>query len=108
MTLSLMIKKKYIIEKLIEQAQNGTFYERREYNPFWRKRIGATSQWSHARPGAAVFLCGKYAFWADVRRITIEKTPPTIKDVVTSSVCYSIECKFSKKEFAAVSLFVES
>lgn len=84
MTLSLMIKRKYLAEKLAEQEETGTFHERREYKSFWRNRIGATNAWKNN--GGAVFLCGRYAFMADILNITIDETPPGIEDVVDTLI----------------------
>ena len=92
MTLSLMIKKKYLVENVAEQQKTGMFTERRAYTLFWRKRIGSTSSWN--RGGRAMFLCGRDVFPAVVRRITIEPTPAGIEDAVTSKLCYNIECEF--------------
>ena len=41
MTLSIMIRKKYLAEKVAEQQETGVFYERRAYSKFWRVRIGS-------------------------------------------------------------------
>lgn len=97
MTLCLMIKNKYLEEKVREQEKEGTFIERRAYKRFWRSRIGSTHAWM--RSGEAVFLCGRKAWRADIQRITIEATPDEIKDVVKTKICYKIECKFPEDEF---------
>ena len=91
MTLSLMIKKKYLREKVREQEHTGSFHERREYKRFWRSRIGSTSAWRLG--GDAVFLCGRHSFAAGVRNIKIADTPDAYT-VVAGQVCYDIECKF--------------
>jgi hypothetical protein len=91
MTLSLMIMKKHLKAKVAEQEQSGTFIERRAYKPFWRKRIGSPQAWRDN--GKAVFLCGSYAFDADVVGVSIAKTPPGIEEVPEDR-CYEIECKF--------------
>jgi len=44
MTLSFMIKKKYLAEKVAEQEETGTFHERRAYTKFWRARIGSVDR----------------------------------------------------------------
>ena len=92
MTLSPMIKKKYLAEKVAEQQKTGAFTERRAYNKFWRVRIGSPAAWNSG--GRAMFLCGRDVFPAVVRRITTEPTPAGIEDVVTSELCYNIECEF--------------
>jgi hypothetical protein len=92
MTLSLMIKKKYLAEKVAEQQDTGVFHERRAYTKFWRARIGSVHAWGP--DGRAVFLCGHDVFPAVVRRITIKPTPAGIEDAVTSKSCYNIECEF--------------
>ena len=97
MTLSFPIKKRYLAEKVAEQQQSGVFHERRAYTKFWRKRIGGTHQWRLG--GKAVFLCGRDAFRATVRRIIIEPTPAGIEDVVQSKLCYCIECQFEATGF---------
>ena len=97
MTLSFMIKKRYLAAKVAEQQQSGVFHERRAYTRFWRKRIGAVSSWN--RGGRAVFLCGRDAFRATVRRITIEPTPAGIEDAVVTKLCYRIECQFESLGF---------
>ena len=104
MTLSFMIKKKYLAEKVIEQEATGTFHERREYKPFWRIRIGSTHAWHLG--GDAVFLCGRYAFVADIRNIVIDETPTGIEDVVGRALCYNIECKFLPEEFEELKTFL--
>lgn len=114
MTLLFMIKKKYLAEKVAEQASTGTFHERREYKPFWRARIGSTARWklkSSMKIGRnnddAVFLCGRYAFHADILKITIEETPSGIEDVVKGKLCYDIECKFLSEELEGLSVFCQ-
>jgi hypothetical protein len=104
MTLSFMIKKKYLAQKIEEQEETGIFHERRAYKPFWRTRIGSTHAWHLG--GDAVFLCGRYAFMADIRNITIGETPPGIEDVVDGSLCYNIECKFLSSELEGLSTFL--
>lgn len=96
MTLSFMIRKKYLEEKVLEQEQKGTFIERREYTKFWRVRIGSTHAWRFG--GEAVFLCGRHAWCADVIDIKIEYTPDEIKDVIHSKICYEIKCRFGTDE----------
>ena len=95
MTLCLMIKKKYLIEKLEEQQRTGSFIERRAYNKYWRSRIGYTGVWSKLRKSKAVFLCGRNVFGADVLKVELLKTAYGIGDVVTTDVCYDIQCKFT-------------
>ena len=92
MTLSFMIKKKYLAKKVAEQQDTGVFHERRECSKFWRARIGSVHAWGH--DDRAVFLCGHDVFPAVVRRITIEPTPAGIEDAVSSELCYNIECEF--------------
>ena len=92
MTLSFPIKKRYLAEKVAEQRKAGVFHERRAYTRFWRKRIGSPAAWN--RGGKAVFLCGRDAFRATVRRIAIEPTPAGIEDAVVTKFCYCIECEF--------------
>lgn len=104
MTLSFMIKKKYLAEKVKEQEETGTFHERRAYKPFWRTRIRSIHAWGNG--GEAVFLCGKYAFMADILNITIDETPEGIEDVVPGKLCYDIECKFLQGELEALSMFL--
>ena len=99
-----MIKRRYLAQKLEEQDETGTFHERRAYKPFWRTRIGSTYKWRHG--GDAVFLCGKYAFHADIINITLDQTPPGIGDVVGGSLCYNVECKFRQSELEGLSLFL--
>ena len=106
MTLSFMIKRKYLIEKVAEQEATGTFHERRAYKPFWRSRIGAPGVWKNRGKAHAVFLCGRYAFCADVLEITLDKTPPGIEDVVDGSLCYNIECRFLSSELEGLSTFL--
>lgn len=101
MTLSFMIRKKHLEEKVREQEKKGTFIERREYKSFWRSRIGSVYQWgprlapNHAD---AVFLCGRHAWRADVLNVKIENTPKEIKDIISSKVCYAVECRFDIDE----------
>lgn len=45
MTLSFLIKKKYLAQKVAEQQATGVFFERRAYTKFWRARIGSASAW---------------------------------------------------------------
>jgi len=104
MTLSLLIQKKHLDEKLIEQEDTGTFHERRAFKPFWRKRIGSTHQWNLG--GDAVFICGRYAYYADILNIIIEETPPDINVVVPGNLCYTIKCKFPHEELEALSAFL--
>lgn len=106
MTLCFLIKKRYLQEKLEEQQRTGEFIERREYKPFWRSRIGSPLSWSNLRGAKAVFLCGRYAFYADVLGISIDSTPLGIEDVVTSSLCYNIKCRFSREELKELETFV--
>jgi len=103
MILSLMIRKKYLKQKVEEQRKTGAFHERRAYTKFWRKRIGSTTAWGLG--GKAVFLCGRDTFPATVRRISIEPTPSGIEDAVSSELCYVIECQFEALGF--VKAFVE-
>ena len=105
MTLSFMIKKKYLLEKVVEQEDAGTFHERRACTKFWRKRIGSVHEWGHFFTHA-VFLCGRYSIHADVMNITIEETPGGIDDVVKSKVCYDIECRFLQEELEGLSIFL--
>lgn len=104
MTLSFMIKKKHLVEKVIEQETTGTFHERRAYKPFWRKRIRSTHRWHLG--GEAVFLCGMHAYYADVLNITIDETPPGIDDVVPEKLCYIVKCKFPHKELKWINAFL--
>ena len=104
MTLSFMIKKKCLAEKVEEQIKTGSFHERRAFKPFWRKRIGSTHQWHLG--GDAVFICGRYAYYADILNITIEETPPGIDVVVPGKLCYNIECKFQHEELETLSAFL--
>jgi hypothetical protein len=104
MTLSFMIQKKYLVEKVAEQEATGTFHERREYKPFWRTRIGSVHEWGHFFT-RAVFLCGRHSFQADVMNITIEETPAEYADVA-GKICYNIECKFSSEELEGLSTFL--
>ena len=103
MTLSFMIKKKYLAEKAEEQKEIGVFHERRAYKPFWRKRIGSTHQWGGDE---AVFLCGRYSFRADVLNIVMGITPDGITDIVDGGSCYVIECRFLQSELDGLSLFL--
>ena len=103
MTLSFMIKKKYLEEKLSEQENTRTFHERREYKRFWRKRIGSTHQWHLG--GDAVFLCGRQVFRADVLNVKIEKTQDKYVSVA-GTTCYNIECKFKECEIDKLSVFL--
>ena len=114
MTLSFMIKKKYLVEKVKEQEETGMFHELRAYTKFWRKRIGSVDRWrlkSSYKFGRlndeAVFLCGRHSFIADVLNITLDETPKGIDDVVKSKVCYNIECKFLQEEFDRLVTFLE-
>ena len=102
--LSLMIKKRYLNEKLIEQEATGGFNERREYKPFWRTRIGSVHAWGDG--DKAVFLCGRHAFRADIMGIALDETPVGIEEVVPGDLCYNIECKFLQEELAEVSIFL--
>ncbi len=102
MTLSFMIKKHYLAEKVAEQEAAGTFHERRAYKPFWRSRIRSINAWG---PGDyATFLCGRFAFSAGIVKILVEMTPSGINDVVQGDVCYNIECKFLHEELEGLSL----
>lgn len=103
MTLSFMIKKKYLEEKVAEQKATGTFHERREYKQFWRSRIGSTHQWHLG--GDAVFLCGRHAFGADILNIKIEKTQDKYVSVA-GTICYVIECKFEECEIDKLRVFL--
>ena len=103
MVLSFMIKKRYLIEKVAEQEETGTFHERRDYKQFWRKRIGSTHRWHLG--GDAVFICGRHAFTADILNITIEETPDEYVDVA-GKMCYNIECKFLQEELEGLSMFL--
>ena len=104
MTLSFMIKKKYLAEKVTEQEATGTFHERREYKPFWRKRMESLNGVLRGRD--AMFLCGRHAFYADIKNITIDETPQGIEDVVGEVLCYNIECKFLPEEFEELKTFL--
>ncbi len=113
MTLSFMIKKCYLAEKIKEQDSTGTFHERRAYTKFWRTRIGSVSRWtlnSSLKSGGlfadAVFVCGRYAFYADIMNITLDETPPGIEEVVPSDLCYNIECKFLQEELEGLAMFL--
>ena len=103
MMLSLMIKKKYLVEKLIEQEETGRFHERREYKRFWRRRIGSTHAWK--RGGEAVFLCGRHSFRAKILSITTNTTPDEYVDVA-GKICYVIECKFIGHEIDGLRVFL--
>jgi len=92
MTLSFMIKRKYLTEKVAEQTATGSFHERRARTPFWRKRIGSTHKWHLG--GEAVFLCGRDVYRADVLRVAITPTPAGLEDVISTALCYDIECRF--------------
>lgn len=105
MTLSFMIKKRYLAEKVEEQKKTGSFIERREYKPFWRKRIGSVHKWGHFFTHA-VFLCGRYAYHADILKISIDETP-AVYTVVAGQICYNIECKFSGEELEILSAFLD-
>ena len=113
MTLSFMIKKKYLAEKVAEQEATGTFHERREYKQFWRARIGSVDRWklkSLSRSGRenddAIFQYGRYAFAADIINIEINNTPEAYT-TVAGKVCYDITCKFPVDELEGLSTFVE-
>jgi len=104
MTLSFMIRKKYLDEKLREQEATGTFHERRSCTKFWRKRIGSVHSWG---PGDnAVFLCGRQHFRADIIGVTVGSTPSEITDVVDGGYCYVIECKFRECEIDELCVFL--
>lgn len=103
MTLSFVIQKKYLAEKIAEQEKTGTFHERREYKQFWRKRIGSTHQWHLG--GAAVFLCGRHAFRADILNIKIEKTQDKYV-AVAGTICYIITCKFKECEIDKLRVYL--
>ena len=105
MTLCFMIKKKYLEEKVKEQEETGVFHERRAYKPYWRARIRSTHAW-HLGGGAAVFLCGRYGFEADVLNVVIDETPSEMKDIIKDKFCYVINCRFLSMEFEALSLFL--
>ena len=114
MTLSFMIQKRYLAEKVAEQEETGTFHERRAYTKFWRSRIGSVSRWTLESPlksGGlfydAVFLCGRYSFIADVLNITLDETPAGIEEVVPSDLCYNIECKFLQGELEGLATFLQ-
>ena len=104
MTLSFMIRKKYLVEKVAEQEATGTFHERREYKPFWRTRIGSVHAWGGR--DEAVFLCGRYSFIADILNITLDETPAGIEEVVPGDLCYNIECKFLQEELDGLAIFL--
>lgn len=104
MTLSLMIKKKYLREKVEEQEKTGSFHERREYKRFWRTRIGSTTAWKDG--GDAVFICGRHAFKAAVSWITIDYTPEAYT-AVAGKVCYVIQCKIMREELTKLKEFVD-
>lgn len=104
MTLSFMIQKRFLAEKVAEQEETGTFHERREYKPFWRSMIRSINAWG---PGDyATFLCGRFSFSADIVKISVEKTPQGIDDVVPGDLCYNIECKFLQEELEGLSIFL--
>ena len=102
MTISFMIKKKYLKEKVRAQEEVGTFYERRAYKPFWRSRIGSMSKWSSGHR-EAVFLCGRQAYKAEVLKIEIEETPAEVTHLV-GELCYVIECKFHEWDLKMLKL----
>lgn len=113
MTLSFMIKKVYLTQKVAEQEETGTFHERRAYSKFWRSRIGSVSRWaleSSLKSGGlfhdAVFLCGRYSFTADILNVTLDRTPQNIDDVVPSDLCYNIKCKFLQEELEGLATFL--
>ena len=113
MTLSFMIKKKYLVEKVAEQEETGAFHERREYKRFWRTRIGSIDRWkqkSSLRSGRdnddAVFLCGRHIFAADIINIEINDTPEAYT-TVAGQLCYDITCKFLADELEGLSMFLE-
>ena len=109
MTLSLMIKRKYLLEKVNEQVETGTFHERREFKSFWRTRIKSVSRWGPRKGNGknyAVFICGTHAYYANILNITIDETPSGIEDVVPGKLCYNIECKFPSEELESLSLFL--
>jgi len=115
MTLSFMIKKRYLAEKVAEQEADGTFHERREYKPFWRKRIGSVDRWklkSSMKIGRnndkAIFLCGTHTFMAYIVNITIDEPLHGIEDVVSSALCYNIECRFDPDELPVLYAFLEN
>ncbi len=100
MTLSFMIKKKYLEEKVRAQEKSGKFKERRAYTPFWRSRIGSVHQ--YGTRGAfhrndAVFICGHHVWRADILGIEIEETPSEVIGLV-GKMCYAIECRFDTDE----------
>ena len=104
MTLSFLIKKVHLADKLKEQERTDTFHERRAYKPFWRSRIRSINAWG---PGDyATFLCGSFSFSAGIVKISVEKTPQGIDDVVPSDLCYNIECKFLQEELERLSIFL--
>ena len=104
MTLSFMIKRKYLMQKVAEQTDTGSFHERRAYTPFWRKRIKSPWMWYFG--GEAVFLCGRGAYRAVVLDVTITRTPAGLEDVITTPVCYDIECRFGSEEVQILSEFL--
>ena len=104
MTLSFMIKKHYLAEKVAEQEDTGTFHERRAYTKFWRSRIRSINAWGTG--DYATFLCGRFSFSAGIVKISIEKTPQGIDDVVPSDLCYNIECKFLQEELEGLAMFL--
>jgi len=106
MTLCFMIMKKYLREKFEEQQQTGQFIERREYKPYWRSRIGSPLSWSKLRRANAAFLCGRYVFNAEVKRIRVRDTPFEVNDVIESDICYEISCWFPPEELKALETFL--
>ena len=104
MTLSLMIKKRYLAEKVEEQEANETFQERRAYKRFWRTRIGSTTAWRLG--GKAVFLCGHESFPAKILNIKIANTPDRYVGMV-GKVCYDIECIFSDEVVERLSNYLD-
>ncbi len=96
MTLSFMIKKKYLEEKVREQERTGTFIERRAYKSFWRSRIGSIYQYGirgALHRDDVVFLCGRRAWRAKILGISIERAPAEV-EVFIGKICYAIECQF--------------
>lgn len=100
MTLSLMIKKKYLLEKVEEQENTGTFTERRSYSRFWRARIKATGSWGPN--DHAVFLCGRHAYPAEIIQIVIGAVPTKYRDVLVGDVCYCVICRFADDVIKAI------
>lgn len=105
MTLCFMIKKQYLRKKLGKQQRTGEFIERRTYKPYWRARIGSPLSWSKLRKSSAVFLCGRYAFYADVIDISLDSTLEGLDDVV-ATLCYNIKCRFSPEELKELETFL--